>query len=349
MQELSRRTFLAGAAALQAPVAAVRLPRKVRLGLVGTDGHPEEILGPLNRLPDVELVAAAQVDLAVLGRAAPKRIYSDYRRMLDSEQLDIVAVCNNNGVRAAAVIACAERKLNTIAEKPFAIELDELAKVKRVVTGSGIRISTLLPMRFSGPYLAMKQVVDSGEIGEVAQIAAQKSYKAGTRPEWYKHRSTYGGTIAWIGIHMIDLMRWTSGREFTEAYSTQARLGFPELGEMETVTATLFKLDNGGAATLRMDYFRPDNAPSHGDDRLRLAGPKGVVEYQASTGVTVLSTGEKPRTITSLPRSRSVFIDFLESVYLGAKPGITPDEIWRVNEITLMARDSAEQQRIVKL
>ena len=88
----------------------VRLPRKVRLGLIGTDGHPEEILGPLRRLPDVELVAAAQADPAVLRRSdPPQRIYPDYRRMLDSEQLDMVAVCNNNGERAAAVIACAER------------------------------------------------------------------------------------------------------------------------------------------------------------------------------------------------------------------------------------------------
>ena len=39
-------------------------------------------------------------------------------------------------------------------------------------------------MRLSAPYLAMKQIVESGEIGEIGQIDAQKSYKLGDRPAW---------------------------------------------------------------------------------------------------------------------------------------------------------------------
>ncbi len=349
MQPLTRRTVLAGAAAFQAPRDTVRLPKKVRLGMIGFEGHPGEILTPLKQLPDVELAAVSDPDPARLKRYSSIHTYADYRRMLESEQLDVVAVCTNNGERAEAMLACTARKVNIIAEKPFATEMRDLARVKEAVARAGVRVSTLLPMRFSPPYMALKRVVESGEIGDVAQIAAQKSYKAGQRPDWFKRRATYGGTIAWIGIHMIDLMRWTSGREFTEAYSHQARLGFPELGDMETVTATMFKLDNGGAGILRMDYFRPETAPTHGDDRLRLAGTKGVVEYQAATGVTVLTRDAKPRTITELPPAQSVFVDFLESVYLGKPPGLTPEDIWRVNEITLLARDSAEQHRVVKL
>ena len=61
---------------------------------------------------------------------------------------------------------------------------------------------------------------------------------------------------------------------------------------METATASVLQLDNGGLATLRVDYFRPETAPTHGDDRLRLAGTKGIVEYQASTGVTLMTADD---------------------------------------------------------
>jgi len=37
----------------------VRLPKKIRLGMIGFDGHPREILGQLKHLPDVEPVACA--------------------------------------------------------------------------------------------------------------------------------------------------------------------------------------------------------------------------------------------------------------------------------------------------
>jgi predicted dehydrogenase len=269
--------------------------------------------------------------------------------MLDRERLDVVGVCNNNGERAEAVLACLERKLHVAAEKPLAVERADLDRIKQAVARSGAHLTMLLPMRFEPVYLALKQVVDSGQIGEVAQISAQKSYQAAGRAEWFKHRKTYGGTIPWIGIHMVDLMRWSSGREFTEAVSFQSHIGFPELGDMENVTGSLFRLDNGGVAILRMDYLRPETAQTHGDDRLRLAGTAGVVEYQESTGLTLMTRRRPPEIIRNVPPAQSLFINFLQSIYLGATPALPLADIFRLNDIVLLARESAERHQIVKL
>lgn len=355
---MTRRGLLAGSGAAlwaQTAPAPVRLGRGIRVAIAGFDGHYGEILEPLPRLPDVEIAAICDADPRVLERMARRpalagaRRYTDLERMLDTEQPDLVAVCNNNGERAAAIIACARRRIHVIAEKPLAIERRSLEEVKRSVAHHGIQLSMLLPMRFSPPYLAIKEIVESGEIGEVAQIGAQKSYKAGQRPEWMKRRATYGGTIPWIGIHMVDLMRWTSGREFVETAAFQARVGFPELGDMENTTAALFRLDNRGVASLRMDYFRPETAPTHGDDRLRLAGTKGVVEYQQATGVTVVSSVRKPETLRELPPPHSVFVDFLEAVYAGKPRRLSLEDIYRVNEIVLVAREAAERRAVLPL
>ncbi len=341
--------------ALAAAAEPVRLPRKVRVAILGFDGHTSEITRPLPRLPDVEVVAVSDPDPKVTARAArnPRlaqaKQYTDYRRMIEAEKLDVVAVCNPNGGRAEAILACIEHKLNVIAEKPLAVEWRDLDRVKKAVAQSGIKLGMLLPMRYNPHYLALKKIVDSGEIGEVAQIAAQKSYKAGERPAWMRNRKTYGGTIPWIGIHMVDLMRFTSGREFTAVASFQTRIAFPEIGDMENVTGSLFKLDNSGIGTLRMDYLRPDTAPTHGDDRLRLAGTKGVAEYEASTGVTLVSGGRKPEMIRDLPPEGSVFMDYLQYAYANFTPTLTLPDIYRTNQIVLGARDAAEKNKIVKL
>ena len=113
---------------------------------------------------------------------------------------------------------------------------------------------------------------------------------------------------------------------------------------MEDVTAAVYKLDNGGLATLHMDYLRPDAAPGHGDDRLRLAGTKGIVEYMEALGVVVLSPKSEPYQVTSLPRQGSVFLDFVQSIYLGKAPMLTLNDIYRVNEIAI-ATDEASRQR----
>jgi predicted dehydrogenase len=354
MRRTTRREWFAGTAAATLAAAQstepVRLPRKVRIGLIGLDGHYSEIVDPLPRIPDAELVAVADPTAGSRARFASVHRYKDYREMLDREQLDVVGVCNNNGERADVVLECLERKLHVAAEKPLAVERADLDRIRQALArNNGVHLTMLLPMRFEPVYLAIKQAVDSGEIGEVAQIAAQKSYQAGDRPEWFTRHSTYGGTIPWIGIHMVDLMRWSSGREFTEAVSFQSHIGFPELGDMENVTASMFRLDNGGVGVLRMDYLRPGTAPTHGDDRLRLAGTKGIVEYQESTGVTLLSGRRPPQVIRELPPRRSLFIDFLKSVYLGTAPALTLADIFRVNDIVLLARESAEGRQIVKL
>jgi len=354
----SRRQLLlaTAAAAITGRAAPVKLPRKVVLGLIGYDGHPEEILRPLADFPDVELAAVADagsdaraIESTLRNQFARKaRRYADYREMLNREHLDCVAICNHNGGRAQAILTCAERKLNLIAEKPFALNRGDLDSVIRAVETHRIHAGMLLPMRFDPPYLAMKQIVESGEIGEVGQIDAQKSYQLDTRPDWQKHTATYGSTILWIGIHMIDLMSFTSGRRFTQAASFQGHVAFPELGDMQNVTATVFRLDNGGTATLRMDYLRPASVKGHGDDRLRLAGSKGIVEYREETGVTVLGPSGK-RVVNGLPPAGSVFADFLRSTYLGEKPALSWQEIVRANQWTMAAQEASESGRVIAI
>src|SRR5690242_21454321 len=57
----SRRGLLLGmaASAVSSRAETVKLPRKVRLGIIGFDGHVSDILSPLPDFPDVELIAVA--------------------------------------------------------------------------------------------------------------------------------------------------------------------------------------------------------------------------------------------------------------------------------------------------
>ena len=316
---MTRRTWVAGSL-LAAPAVSepLRLPHKVRLALIGMQGHVGEILTPLKDLPDVELVAISDPDPKATAALARRqnmpslRQYTDYRRLLDQEKLEMVGICGTNSVRTPAILAAAQRKLHIVAEKPLAIEKADLERIKKAVDHNGVRLTMLLPMRFSRIYRGMKQIVDSGQIGQVAQMGAQKSYKLGDRPEWMRKRSSFGGTIPYIGVHMVDLMRFTSGREIVETIAFQSRVGYPELGDMENTTATLFRLDNGGTAALRMDYLRPETAPTHGDDRPRLAGTEGVLEYQAATGLTLVTRKEKPRVVSDLPPGQPAVCRFSE-------------------------------------
>lgn len=340
--------LLAPAALAAADTDVIRLPKKIRVGILGFEGHTGEILTPLKRLPDVEVVAYWASDGKPQNRLSGAKQYTNWREMLDQAKLDVVSVTNNNGERAEAIVEAAKRKIHVVAEKPLSIDKAGLNAVRKEVERNQISLGLLLNMRYQPRFLALKKIVSEGTIGEVIQIASQKSYKLGERAAWFRKTSTYGGSITWVGIHMLDLMRWTSGREFTSVAGFETRMG-RSVGEMETATASVLQLDNGGLATLRVDYLRPETAPSHEDDRLRLAGTKGIVEYQASTGVTLITADAKPVNVTDLPAPQSLFIDYLNATYNGKPPTITLTDIYRICEVTLAAEDAANRGAMVRI
>jgi len=339
------------AAQVPAQPPLLKLPRKIRVAMLGFEGHQSEVLEPARRIPDIEIVAyhdklpqQMQRSARSMGSAKP---YDDYRRLLDVEKPDLVCINNWHAERAEVIVECLDRKIHVVAEKPVATEWKDLERVKKAVEKGPAKLTAELNMRYTPPYMALKQIVDSGELGEIVQIDSQKSYKTSNRNPWWYKRATYGGTIPWIGIHMIDNMMFTTGRNLVEVFSYQNRIG-AETGEMENVTDSMFKMDNGGLAVLRMDYLRPQAASSHGDDRLRLAGTKGVAEYMAATGVTVVSA-KGSRVVTELPAAQSLFVDFLNHVYYGKPISLTWEQIYRGTQIALAARDAAEEHRIVKV
>ena len=285
--------------------APIQLPGPVRAGLIGLDGHYSELTDAAELLPPLEIAAVAvsseqdRREAKGNARLSKARVYDDYRAMLDREKLDVVCLCGENGGRAETVLACLDRKLPTAAEKPIALNVADVARIRERLAATKTPLTMLLPMRFEPAYLGMKAIVDRGEIGEPIALSAQKSYQLGERPDWMKKRATFGGTIPYIGIHVVDLLRFISGRDMVEAAAFHSNVGFPNYGEMENNATISYRLDNGGTASVRLDYLRPAAAAGHGDDRLRIAGAGGRRRIPARRGHADHERQETP------PRNRA--------------------------------------------
>lgn len=354
-RELLRAGALAAPAAAAAAAApALRLDRDVRVGLLGLEGHFGEAVrvaaeNPRVRITAVEMSSererARGGSLPALRGAAR---YDDYRELLEREELDAVCICDQNHRRAESVIACLEAGLPTAAEKPLALELDELERVRGTVESTGVALTMLLPMRFDPAYAAMRDIVAAGTIGEPIQLSGQKSYQLGERPDWMKRRETFGGTIPYIGCHVVDLLRFISGRDMVETSAFHDRVGFERIGEMENTAVIAYRLDNGGTADVRLDYLRPEAAGSHGDDRIRVAGSAGVVERQGGR-VTLATDDEPPHEVTERPRPPALFANFLDHVFNGAEALLSLEDVFQVTRIVLQSREAADRRTVVRI
>ena len=327
-----------------------------RIGFIGLNGHYGAVLGGIPARQDARLGAIATSDKAALDRAkgfeavdADTGFYLDYREMLEKEKLDVVTICLSDGERAQVIQDCAQAGVHVISEKPLGMNFEELSAIRKAVADNQVKLSMLLTMRFEGAYLAVKEIVERGAIGEVIQMASQKSYKLGQRPEWMKNRDTFSGIIPYIGIHSMDLMRWTSGREFVEVAAFQSNVAHPEIGAMEDNATVALRMDNGGTAAARLDYLRPLSAPTHGDATLRLAGSRGIVEVtNDSRDVMLLAADQSPEAVP-IPPSKPFLGDFLDSLKGEHAHLIPMEDTFRITEICFKAREAAETRQIVAL
>jgi len=317
------------------------------LAFIGLKGHQYVVLDAIPAVTGVEVVAVADDNPDALkrvpdfpGASSKTRVYLDYRDVFANHRPDIVVEAGTDGDRADVIAACAERGVHLISEKPLAMDLSGLERVRRAVSDSGIKCTALLTMRLEPRYLALRQAVRRGLVGTVTQAGGQKSYRLGTRPAWQKSRKTFSGIIPFIGIHLVDLIRWTTGREFTEVMAYASNVGHPDMGDLEDNACLLARLDNGASAAIRLDYCRPAAAPTHGDDRLRIAGNRGVIEARDEV-VTIITQETGPREVR-LPAPVSLFADFVAAVQKNSEPIISFAECVRSTEVVLRARESAE-------
>jgi len=331
----------------------------MKLAMIGSYGHCGDVLGGAAKLPDVELVAAARWGggdpLGYVGShpAAPADllVYDDYRKMLDEVKPDVVGVFMPLYRNAEASIAAAQHGAHVISEKPLATELDDLAALRRAVGEAGVRIASLQTMRGFSPFLAVRNVVRSGRIGEPVLAAAQKSYIFGKRDEFYRKRETYGGTIPWVAIHALDYVSYCTAQGYTRVAAMHSNVAHPDCPGTEDNGGILLELSGGGHAVIRFDYLRPGVAGArrrHGDDRLRIAGTEGIVEVvEEGTGVRLMTPTDVED--VPLPPARDLFATFLSSIRGTGDCLISPDESFRLTEVALKARHAADTGKVLEL
>lgn len=310
--------------------------------IIGTSGHWHIVNDAVKLDNSIDIAAIApgcpEEDMTPLRDACPgAREYTNWREMLDNETADVIAVNPWFNLIAEITIECMKKGFDVYSEKPLATSFDQLARLTDAWHKTGRALGGMLNYRYAPWFITMQNVVSQSLIGDVRLIHGQKSYRMGTRAEFYTHRETMGGLIPWIAIHAIDWAQSFGGKcqGVSALHSTGGNRGH---GEMEASSAVLLKFENGVIATVTGDYFRPTGSARHDDDRLRLTGTRGMVEVM--DGHVYLENEEHRREIPNAA-PENAFIAFMNAVRDGKSNEFTEYAL-EATRISLHARDSAD-------
>ncbi len=327
------------------------------LCIIGSRGHQGYVADScgIENIPDINITGISTgtdednpEELVKMFRSNKHKgfkYYSDWRLMLKTLKPDIVSIAGPFEKRAEMCVEAFKNHIHVFCEKPVALTLQELEKIKKMHKESQAHFAHMMVTRYQPSFYTAWQSVKEGKIGEIRLIYAQKSYKLGARPKYYNKRGTYGGTIPWVGSHAIDWIHWFTGKKFKTVYASHSIKNNQGHGELESTALCHFTLTDDIYASVSIDYLRPPTAKTHGDDRIRIVGSKGVLEV-CHDEATIINNETKGRERLDAKCDKQIFQDFVEHVKGNSRALIRASDTFKVTEACLLARQSADENRI---
>ena len=244
---------------------------RTRYALIGTGSRAQMYL---------EALAEAHADDGVLVAVAdtnPGRIewslnrhpaLGDPRRFEPSElasvirELDVdrVIITSPDSTHADLTVSAADAGADVVVEKPLTTTDDGVRRITEAVERSGCAVTLTFNYRYSPRNSALKQIIASGEIGEVTSIHFEWVLDTGHGADyfrrWHRDKSQSGGLLIHKSSHHFDLVNWwiddvptrvfaSGGLRFYGAANARGRgMGpRPERGTTDSPLRDRFSLD----------------------------------------------------------------------------------------------------------
>ncbi len=196
----------------------------MRIGLIGAGN-----VGVNAHIPAVQanegmvIVAAADPTperLAIAGetaRLSPEHLHANWSDLLARDDIDAVIVATPQRFRPEIVIAAANAGKHILAEKPLALTPANAQTMIEAARASGVTLATVHNYHFMPVYRDIKDVLESGEIGEL-EIAVfnylgveDRPGAAAFSPRWRHSAADSGGGVLMDMLHVVYLASWFMG------------------------------------------------------------------------------------------------------------------------------------------
>ncbi len=200
----------------------------LRVGIIGCGNITLNAFVPAILTTDgMELAAVADPTPerlnAVLERAelGSDRGFADWTQVVDNAEIDAVIVATPQKIRPEISIATANAGKHMICEKPLAISPLEAHAMVDAANANNVVMATVHNYVFFPVYIALKEIIDSGEIGKIETATLNflsvddRPGNSAYRPRWRHDAREAGGGVLMDMMHAVYLADWLMGQRPT--------------------------------------------------------------------------------------------------------------------------------------
>ena len=147
--------------------------KEIRIAIIGTGGISHRHMKVWSHIPEVKIVAAAEIDAQKLKawgeqyHLDEKDLYADFREMLKRDDIDAIDVCAHNNLHAPLSLAVMKAGYDCYCEKPMSASYYDSKLIYDCAKATGRKLAVQISSMFSAQTLIAKKVIDSGKLGEI--------------------------------------------------------------------------------------------------------------------------------------------------------------------------------------
>lgn len=253
--------------------------RKLKLGIVGIGVGAAEILPAMESMPQIELVAGADINRRVLETFQARygvRVYDSVEKLCRDPEVEAVWISTPNKYHGPHTIIAAEHGKHVVVEKPMAISLEEAGRMIEAAEKNKVKLLCGHTQSY-GPHIrTMRRIIRSGELGRLCAMHVWAYTDWMLRPRTAEELDVaQGGGVPYRqGPHQVDSIRLLGGGMVRSVRGTVGQW-FPGRPIPGYYSAYL-EFDDGTAATIAHNgygYFLTSELVPWGTDRQRY-GPE---------------------------------------------------------------------------
>ena len=306
----------------------------------------------LREAPGANLTAIWDDD-AKRGRAMAKEFKTTFVKDLDAflaAKIDAVIVCSENVKHRPMVEAAAKAGKWILCEKPLATTVEDAQAMIATCAQAGVGLGTAFPCRYAPTLMDVKRRIDAGELGRIYAVNATNngSFPGG----WFaKEDLSGGGAVMDHTVHVADLLRWFTGKEFTSVYCEMGNLIRKGIGT-DDVGSLHLEMEGNIKVAHVASWNRCASFPTWGDVTFEIVGELGVLNvdgFGQKLKVYSDKVGKGAWTNWGDNPDLGLVSDFVAAARARRAPGATGIDGLRAVEVTVAAYKSAREGHAVSV
>ena len=257
--------------------------------------------------------------------------YTSLNELLTDDGVDIVLCATPNDVHKDIVLRSLRAGKTTVCEKPVALSVADFDEMTAAAEKAGVLFTVHQNRRWDVDYLAVRHLIETGEIGDVLNIESRIHGSRGIPSDWRCHKPYGGGMILDWGVHLIDQMLQLIPEKVTEVYCETTNITTDEVDDGFNLHLTF---ESGKRATVEVGtynflalprfYMQCKNGTALIEDwqkncrvaKLKAWNEKEVLPVQTAAGITKTMAPRDELTLDfyEVPRPTSDVHDFYRNL-----------------------------------